>query len=523
MEGRGSARGLEVRSGTGRLEGPEKLGGRALGGPNEQIDCLSPMAGEGRRRWDLYASFWRFGWQAPFYLSLWFIDCTVIVIASKSLFASLKFPYPMLLTAIHLSATGLMMTVANRVFYKRWGPPWKGILEKKNALFLFSLLFTVNIYLSNLSLLQVSLAAHQISRTLVPLTTIVLYTLLYKKRYPLSIIPSVICVVMGVVLTVRGDVNVTLVSGFILVLGCFVSSLKGIWTKRMQFAADGFDTLDLLTVLCPLACLELFVAALATGEIAHLTDRLYNEHSIHARAGPISVRALLLQGVLAGSLNFLSFRCSAVTSVLNLNIVGNVKQVATPFIAVLFDPLAQAPSDPSTLAGVFTAFVGAIWYSYLQAGPPPPPTDQPRPSLTHPHPHTVLHVTGASRRPSTPPFVAELRPLTTSDSYPSPQEILQGFSRGSSQGPTQGLSRTSSRSQTVEELSTTTTASAAYTDETTAGNGNGEREHADLLCDQSPGLRVLKGREPTSKTTGAKAASGAIEGKGQTADSSMEP
>lgn len=75
----------------------------------------------------------------------------------------------------------------------------------------------------------------QVIRTIIPLFTMGISALIFKKSYPISLLPSVLLVIAGVALTVWGDFDHYPLLGLVVVLlGCFFSALKGIITQRVS-------------------------------------------------------------------------------------------------------------------------------------------------------------------------------------------------------------------------------------------------------------------------------------------------
>eukprot|EP01054_Gregarina_sp_Poly1_P000278 Gregarina_sp_Poly_1__277@NODE_1068_length_5192_cov_185_777756_g194_i1_p3_GENE_NODE_1068_length_5192_cov_185_777756_g194_i1NODE_1068_length_5192_cov_185_777756_g194_i1_p3_ORF_typecomplete_len395_score54_90TPT/PF03151_16/4_7e57UAA/PF08449_11/2_6e23Nuc_sug_transp/PF04142_15/2_9e05Nuc_sug_transp/PF04142_15/0_00052EamA/PF00892_20/2_5e06EamA/PF00892_20/0_029SLC35F/PF06027_12/2_9e03SLC35F/PF06027_12/2_9e06SLC35F/PF06027_12/0_24CRTlike/PF08627_10/7_7e06CRTlike/PF08627_10/9_7PUNUT/PF16913_5/0_1_NODE_1068 len=286
--------------------------------------------------------------KANIYLLIWFTLNVVITLCSKAMFSSFKFPYPMMLTAVHCAVTGIGSQIAS---YSKCYPTSRISIRQVFGLLFFSFIFTINIWLSNYGLLVVSVPVHQVSRTTIPLFTMILSLLVYRESYPWRMVPSVLLVIAGVAATVWGDLETTLYGGLIVAAGCAFSSLKGLMSQKAQIGAQGLETFDLLRVVCPLAVVELLVLGSLNGEV--LT--LLREHEF---SKPMGLN-LVLQGVLAFSLNFVSFKCAALKNPLTMNIAGNVKQVITPLLSVWF---LGGSLTTTLLIGLFITFAGAVWY-----------------------------------------------------------------------------------------------------------------------------------------------------------------
>eukprot|EP01056_Protomagalhaensia_sp_Gyna25_P005700 Protomagalhaensia_sp_Gyna_25__5699@NODE_812_length_2564_cov_458_831287_g640_i0_p2_GENE_NODE_812_length_2564_cov_458_831287_g640_i0NODE_812_length_2564_cov_458_831287_g640_i0_p2_ORF_typecomplete_len377_score35_60TPT/PF03151_16/5_1e59UAA/PF08449_11/1_8e22SLC35F/PF06027_12/1_5e08EamA/PF00892_20/0_00019EamA/PF00892_20/0_0052Nuc_sug_transp/PF04142_15/4_8e05Nuc_sug_transp/PF04142_15/0_043PUNUT/PF16913_5/2_4e06CRTlike/PF08627_10/6_8e05CRTlike/PF08627_10/1_5e03_NODE_812_length_2564_cov_458_831287_g640_i len=283
------------------------------------------------------------------YLVAWFIINIAITLSSKAMFSNFKFPYPMMLTAAHCAVTGVGSQIAASLNCYEYTAVNVHIIRD---LIFFSLVFTVNIWLSNYGLLVVSVSVHQVFRTTIPLFTMVLSLVIYQESYPWRMVPSVILVILGVAATVFGDVETTLYGAFVVAAGCAFSSLKGIMTQKAQIGKKGLHAFDLLRVVCPMAVLELLVLGIANGELAALI--------VDAPDLPLwTIPNLFLQGLLAFVLNFVSFKCVALKNPLTMNIAGNIKQIVTPLLGVM---IVGGQITPILILGLIVTFVGAIWY-----------------------------------------------------------------------------------------------------------------------------------------------------------------
>eukprot|EP01056_Protomagalhaensia_sp_Gyna25_P005701 Protomagalhaensia_sp_Gyna_25__5700@NODE_812_length_2564_cov_458_831287_g640_i0_p1_GENE_NODE_812_length_2564_cov_458_831287_g640_i0NODE_812_length_2564_cov_458_831287_g640_i0_p1_ORF_typecomplete_len443_score36_78TPT/PF03151_16/2_1e54UAA/PF08449_11/4_6e19EamA/PF00892_20/8_5e06EamA/PF00892_20/0_13CRTlike/PF08627_10/0_00086SLC35F/PF06027_12/0_0037Nuc_sug_transp/PF04142_15/0_0067PUNUT/PF16913_5/3_NODE_812_length_2564_cov_458_831287_g640_i011482476 len=302
---------------------------------------------------DSWRESWRSLWTgqeraANLYFIAWFILNIVITLASKAMFANFNFPYPMMLTAVHFAVTALGSQIA----------AYSGIYDAVTitprqiaGLVWFSLVFTINIWLSNYALLVVSVAVHQVFRTTIPLFTMILSLVLYREIYPLRMLPSVLLVIAGVAFTVWGDMEMTFYGGLIVAVGCAFSSLKGLMSQKAQMGSQGLETFDLLRAVCPMAVLELIILGLFNGEVMGLLS--------NKDLNMMTAWNLFLQGVLAFTLNFVSFKCAALKNPLTMTIAGNIKQVVTPLIAIA---LFGGSLTVSLVAGLLTSTAGAIWY-----------------------------------------------------------------------------------------------------------------------------------------------------------------
>lgn len=296
------------------------------------------------------------------YLVTWFLANLGLTLMSKSMFRPSIFPFPLLLTSVHMLGTWIMCVIVRGIRLtdecRAWSwDQWRGCLW-------FSIVMTVNIWLSNFSLMSVSISVHQIFRTTVPLFTMFFSWLVFRQRYRLNVLPPVVLVVSGVIITVYSQRLSYSIFGLVIVLaGCVFASLKSIMTKNIQL---DIDTLDLFKVICPTSMLLLLAASVVNGELRTFSNTYLPDESDALDAQvptrlPLSTLALMLtvQAALASFLNFVSFKSSKYNSPLTMNIAGNVKQVVTP---ILYE---RGRIPATSFGGITIAFLGALGYIWI--------------------------------------------------------------------------------------------------------------------------------------------------------------
>ncbi|KAG9013686.1 UAA transporter [Tulasnella sp. JGI-2019a] len=155
------------------------------------------------------------------------------------------FPYPYTLTALHTFCGTIGCAWARRTGY--YAPAYL-TGRQKITLALFSILYTLNIAVSNLSLRLVTIPFHQVVRGSAPMFTILVSWLLraksrragegggmifgVEKNKLISLIP----VVAGVGLATYGDYSFTLWGLILTLLGTFLAALKTVLTSILQSA-----------------------------------------------------------------------------------------------------------------------------------------------------------------------------------------------------------------------------------------------------------------------------------------------
>ncbi|KAF8895889.1 triose-phosphate transporter family-domain-containing protein [Gymnopilus junonius] len=177
------------------------------------------------------------------WLALYFVMNLSLTLYNKSVL--LRFPFPYTLTALH----ALCGTIGTSILFRLnpgYANPGARTLTSASplnlatpnlngkqlvVLFLFSILYTVNIVVSNASLRLVTVPFHQVVRASAPFFTIMFAALLLRKRCTKQKLLSLIPVVAGVGFATYGDYYFTPFGFFLTLLGTLLASLKTIITN----------------------------------------------------------------------------------------------------------------------------------------------------------------------------------------------------------------------------------------------------------------------------------------------------
>lgn len=286
------------------------------------------------------------------WVPIWFTIVICVTTLNKTFFTSLKCPYPISVTMVHMLSCAVYTTIMKYTAPKffKYRPVKRS--EMLN-LFLVSLIFIVNIILSNSSLKYNSLALDQMFRCAMPVFTCILEFFIHGTVHPIGVYLSLIPVIVGTMLVCAGDIYGTFFGIALLVISCTVSSLKGIITKYLLSGKEPLSTFHLLNINTMLAFPEA------------LTLSLFNDKAFWSTwlpSAPISSLLLLVvHGMLAFALNVANFNAVKEGGPLMMNVVGNVKQVVMIILSVFMF------GNKMTLMGIFGSVIcilGSMWYTY---------------------------------------------------------------------------------------------------------------------------------------------------------------
>ncbi|KAI8366703.1 TPT-domain-containing protein [Radiomyces spectabilis] len=286
------------------------------------------------------------------WLGLYFILNLSLTLYNKAIL--LGFRYPWTLTAIHTlcGSIGCYLLYIFGFFV----PATLGRNENM-VMLMFSVLYTINIAISNVSLNLVSVAFHQVVRAMTPVFTVLISLMFLQKSYSRMIYWSLCPVVLGVAFATAGEYDYTMMGFLLTVLGTALAAVKTIVTNRVQVGRLKLHPLDLLFRMSPLAFVQCLCYAYFTGELAEVQEFSATNMTKQLAVG------LLFNGILAFALNIVSFTANKKTSALTMTVAGNVKQVLSIILAVM---IFKLNINATNAFGILLTLAGGAWYGKVE-------------------------------------------------------------------------------------------------------------------------------------------------------------
>jgi len=321
-----------------------------------------------------------------FWLIFWLLNNVVLTLLNKATFSKFDFKYPFFLSFFHMMCnwaggaiyfrclewyTSRNPPVRDEAYHKRHGYQRSKSVLMDNAkvstldyagtvkTWAFSVIFSLNIAIGNVSLRYVSVNFNQVMRSLVPAVAIIFGICLGKatsRKRKIAVIP----VVAGVAMACFGEMSITMI-GFVFTSLCVVlAALKAVAAGEILSGSLKLHPIDLLYKMAPKAALQCLVLACLTGEVASIASRWETDLSPAVSIWPTF--GVLSTGIMSFSLNISSLVSNKLTSALTLCIAANVKQVLMILLAtVIFD----IPVSVLNGSGIGVVLLGSAYYSWV--------------------------------------------------------------------------------------------------------------------------------------------------------------
>lgn len=290
-----------------------------------------------------------------YWLSLYFAFNLGLTLFNKIVLVN--FPFPYTLTGLHALSGCLGCYVA----LERGAFTPARLTSKENMVMTaFSVLYTINIAVSNLSLQLVTVPFHQVVRASTPLFTILISTLFFKGKFTAMKLVSLLPVVAGVGFATYGDYYFTAWGLILTLLGTFLAAFKTVITNVIQTGGGGrlrLHPLDLLMRMSPLAFIQCVIYGYFSGEL----ERVRRYGALEMTSGKAT--ALFVNGIIAFGLNVVSFTANKKAGPLTMTVSANCKQVMTIGIAVV---LFNLHINFTNAIGIVLTLIGGAWYGYVE-------------------------------------------------------------------------------------------------------------------------------------------------------------
>lgn len=161
-------------------------------------------------------------------------------------------------------------------------------------------------------------------RATCPIFTIMIYRVIFRRKYAVATYVSLIPIIGGVGLATYGDYYFTPIGFILTAIGVLLAAIKTVVTNRLLTGRLQLGPLEVLLRMCPLAAVQSLLYSALIGEFSDFMD--------FVGTGSFDRRAMLAvagNGVLAFALNVASFQANKQAGALSMTVCANLKQCLT--------------------------------------------------------------------------------------------------------------------------------------------------------------------------------------------------
>ena len=290
------------------------------------------------------------------WLALYFVANVGLTLYNKAVLQTAGFHFPWALTAVHtlVSGVGALGIALARTGLARTQRPAR---SAPVVLLAFSVLYTVNIAVSNVSLDMVTLPFHQVVRSTTPVFAVGVAYLLQGKTHSQRTYLALVPVVLGVAIATLGDISFTAAGFLLTILGTVLAALKTVVTNEVQNGPLKMDSVNLLWRLSLLAFVQTIAISYWTGELALVQARFSQPDATNV------AYVLAGNGLAAFFLNVVSFTANGKTSALTMTVAANVKQVLVIGLSIV---VFAVPVTLLNATGVLITLAGGALYPFAE-------------------------------------------------------------------------------------------------------------------------------------------------------------
>jgi len=291
------------------------------------------------------------------WLLYWFGLNIGLTLMNKAFLSLWGFAFPVTLSCIHSACS----VVCSWVAIKLMDIPLLTLNAKEQFLvFLFSLLFSANIVVGNVSIRFVSVSLVQVVRSTIPGLTIILSMLILGKKYKSNYFYAIAFVVIGVAMASLGEVKFHMFGFIMTIIVCLLSSIKSVLSSKF-LSGWNFHPMEFLLYMSFHALYQMLLVGYLVGE-HHKIVNVWWPYQEKYKTQLFATMVLLGNGFMAFFLNFTNFMTTKKLSALTVTVGGNIKHVSTIVLSVI---LFHDPITVLNLLGTTIAIMGAAYYSYI--------------------------------------------------------------------------------------------------------------------------------------------------------------
>ena len=173
---------------------------------------------------------------------------------------------------------------------------------------------------------------HQVVRATTPIFTALIHAVVYRRFYSTATYMSLVIIVVGVGFATLGKFRSTMLGFVLTLLGSSLAAVKTVATNRLQTGPLQLSAFELLYYMSPYAFAQGLAYAYLNGELAIFNRLALTEGQLTASWANV----ILFNGVIACSLNLVSFVANREVGALTINVAAQLKQIVAIIMSMIF-------------------------------------------------------------------------------------------------------------------------------------------------------------------------------------------
>ncbi|EFC45590.1 predicted protein [Naegleria gruberi] len=284
----------------------------------------------------------------------WFLLNSGLAIANKAVFWG-GFNFPVLLSCMHMIMSCILAHIS--IKFQNDSKDFNVEPSAIPQIYIYIVIFIVNIVFGNVSVWRTSLHMSQIVRSTTPTFVLITSYMLIGTKSSLSKIGMVMIVILGVAMTVYRNFEINGVDLLILMIGNLFAALKTTLTN-LCLKSQNVHPLVLTKFVSFYSACGMLVVAFMNGEMQSLTE---NYHKVQWLQG---YGLAVVTSIMAFFLNITNMIANKKTSPLTISLTANLKQVLIVVYSLVY--LHDLSSvNILNIIGVAVTLSGMFIYSLL--------------------------------------------------------------------------------------------------------------------------------------------------------------
>lgn len=286
----------------------------------------------------------------------WFVCSCSMAILNKYIFTTIKFSFPLCLTAYHFAVQGLLAHLTVHSGFVQKIPVKIG--DAMLSAYPVAVLMGIEVVFNNMGLKYNHVSFVQTLRSLTPLCAALLSWIVLGKKLRRTPAIALIPVCIGVSISTYEELSFHLGGFLAVMLSCFLTAGRLVTASSLFEGRIKLDAINAVSIMAPVSSIAVFPVAVFTEGASILA--WWGARGV--RPG-YSLHLLFGSGILAFFLNVSIFLLLKSTGPVAVAVAGNLKVILVILTSLL---IFRNPVTLKGLLGCAVAVAGCAWYGSIK-------------------------------------------------------------------------------------------------------------------------------------------------------------